>query len=49
MGPHTLKLKVVDETDNIGVDLISTGMKVSADHQFIRELDELGLAYKLNG
>ncbi|MBK9254853.1 MAG: DNA polymerase III subunit alpha [Saprospiraceae bacterium] len=49
LGPHTLKLKVVDETDNIGVDLISTGMKVSADHQFIRELDELGLAYKLNG
>ena len=48
VGPHTLKLKVVDEGDDIGVDLVATAMKVTADYQFINELEMLGLAYKLN-
>jgi DNA polymerase-3 subunit alpha len=48
IGPHTLKLKVVEDNEDIGVDLISTTMKVNADFQFINELENLGLAYKLN-
>jgi DNA polymerase III subunit alpha len=47
-GPHLLKMKVIDADDHIGVDLVSTGYKVSVDHLFIRELDEMGLGYKLN-
>jgi len=48
VGPHTLKLKVVDENDDYGIDLVATALKVSADYQFIHDLEELGLAYKLN-
>lgn len=47
-GPHLLKLKVVDEDDHIGIDLISTGYKVEVDYRFIQELNELGIGYKLN-
>ncbi|MFZ1750617.1 MAG: DNA polymerase III subunit alpha [Saprospiraceae bacterium] len=48
VGPHILKLKIVDETSDIGVDLIATTLKIAADYQFIQELEDLGLAYKLN-
>ena len=48
VGPHTLKLKVVDEGDDYGIDLVATSLKVTADYQFIQELENLGLAYKLN-
>jgi DNA polymerase III subunit alpha len=48
VGPHTLKLKVVDEGDDIGVDLVATSLKVTADYQFVNELELMGLAYKLN-
>ncbi len=48
VGPHTLKLKVVDEGDEIGIDLVATSLKVTADYQFVKELEMLGLAYKLN-
>lgn len=48
VGPHTLKLKVVDDGDDLGVDLISSTLKVTADYQFVNELEMLGLAYKLN-
>lgn len=47
-GPHLLKLKVVDEHDLIGIDLISTSCKVEVDYRFIAELEELGIGYKLN-
>jgi DNA polymerase-3 subunit alpha len=47
-GPHTLKLKVVDGEDDFGIDLVATSLKVTADYQFIRELENMGLAYKLN-
>jgi DNA polymerase-3 subunit alpha len=47
-GPHTLKLKVVNEAEDQGVDLVATALKVTADYQFINELETLGLAYKLN-
>ena len=47
-GPHTLKLKVVDGEDDFGIDLVATSLKVIADYQFIRELENMGLAYKLN-
>jgi len=48
VGPHTLKLKVVDEGDEFGIDLVATSLKVTADYTFINELEVLGLAYKLN-
>ena len=48
VGPHTLKLKVVDESDDVGVDLVATVLKVTADYQFINELEMMGLAYKIN-
>jgi DNA polymerase-3 subunit alpha len=48
VGPHTLKLKVLDEGDDFGIDLVATSLKVTADYQFIQELENLGLAYKLN-
>ena len=48
VGPHTLKLKIVDEKDDFGIDLISTALKVTADYQFINELEMMGLAYKIN-
>ncbi len=47
-GPHTLKLKIVEEVDDIGIDLISSTLKVNADFQFIQDVENLGLAYKLN-
>ncbi|MBC7885329.1 MAG: DNA polymerase III subunit alpha [Saprospiraceae bacterium] len=47
-GPHTLKLKVVDDEEDYGIDLVSTSYKVTADYQFIQELENLGLPYKLN-
>lgn len=48
VGPHLLKLKIVDEGDENGIDLVSTNIKVNADFQFINEVEVLGLAYKLN-
>lgn len=48
VGPHTLKLKLVDDGDDLGVDLVSTLLKVTADYQFVSELELMGLAYKLN-
>jgi DNA polymerase-3 subunit alpha len=40
---HTLlKLKVVDEGDDIGVDLVATAMKVTADYQFVNEVGDAG-------
>ncbi len=47
-GPHTLKLKVVDSEDDFGIDLVATSLRVNADYQFIRELENMGLVYKLN-
>ena len=47
-GPHTLKLKVVMEADDLGIDLISSTLTVNADFQFIQDIENLGLAYKLN-
>ena len=47
-GPHTLKFKMVDTDDDIGIDMISTQIKVSADYQLIDQLENLGLAYRIN-
>jgi DNA polymerase-3 subunit alpha len=47
-GPHTLKLKIVEEAEDLGVDLVSGNLKVNADYQLIQVMENLGLAYKLN-
>lgn len=47
-GPHMLKFKLVDTGDDIGIDMISTQLKVSADYQLIDQLENLGLAYRIN-
>jgi DNA polymerase-3 subunit alpha len=48
IGPHALKLKIVDENEEYSIDLVSTSIKVTADYKFIHEVENLGLAYKLN-
>lgn len=47
-GPHLFKLKIVDNDDEYGVDLISSNIKVNADYQFIKELDYMEISYKIN-
>ena len=47
-GPHLFKLKIVDDGDEYGVDLISSNIKVNADYQFIKELDYMYISYKIN-
>ena len=37
-GPYTLKFKMVDADEDIGLDMISTEIKVSADYQLIDQL-----------
>jgi DNA polymerase-3 subunit alpha len=48
VGPHMLKLKIVDDSEDTGIDLVATQMKISADYQFIESLEQLGLAYRIN-
>ena len=47
-GKHHLKFKVVDREEDMMVDLISSGVKVNANFEFVQAIEELGLPYKLN-
>lgn len=47
-GSHIFKMKITDEGDEYGVDLVSSNHTVNADYKFINELEYLGIAYKIN-
>jgi DNA polymerase III subunit alpha len=47
-GPHSLKIKLVDDEDLTGVDLVSGTHKVMADYEFVRLVEEIGVGYKIN-
>lgn len=47
-GTHLVKFKIVDDGDEYGVDLISSNHKVNVDYKFIRELEYIGVSFKIN-
>ncbi len=47
-GEHKFKMKVVDTENKIELDLISKNRFVNASNQFVRQVEGLGLPYKLN-
>lgn len=47
-GTHLFKMKITDEGDEYGVDLVSSNHTVNADYRFINELEYLGISYKIN-
>jgi len=47
-GKHLFKVKIVDKTDEMNIDLISGTQKVNADNYFVQELESLGLLFKIN-
>lgn len=47
-GAHALKLKVMDDVDQYGVEMYATACKVNADLKFVSELESIGLSYKIN-
>ncbi len=47
-GPHKLKMEIIDPSTMFKVQMVSTGRKVNADNDFIRELGRIGVDYGLN-
>jgi DNA polymerase-3 subunit alpha len=47
-GKHWFKMKIVDQTSGNQLNMVAKGHKVNANHAFVKELDKLGIAYKIN-
>jgi DNA polymerase-3 subunit alpha len=47
-GKHWFKMKIVDQSADNQLEMVAKGKKVNADHAFVKELDHLGIAYKIN-
>ncbi len=46
-GSHDLKMVVFDVEDNTVLDLIVKSQKVNANYEFVRQVEQLGITYKL--
>ncbi|MDX1685808.1 MAG: DNA polymerase III subunit alpha [Saprospiraceae bacterium] len=47
-GKHLLKMLLVDENDELSITAISGSRKITVDHQFVDEIHDMGLSYKIN-
>jgi len=47
-GPHNLKIRFVETDDHVGITLLSKQVKINADFNFVRLLNEHNLAYRIN-
>ena len=47
-GKHKLKTQLLDSTNRLTLQLISTDKKVNVDSDFIAAVEAKGLSYKLN-
>lgn len=47
-GEHKFKMKVIDSENEIGLDLVSKSFRINATSQFVKELEIMGLPYRLN-
>ncbi len=48
LGEHRLKVLLLERKDKLKLPLISRSVKVNADVDFIKAIEELGLRYKIN-
>ena len=47
-GKHSLKLMIVDESEEVNVTFLAEGGKINIDSGLIHKIQQLGLKYKLN-
>ena len=48
LGGHKFKMQIYDRDEDILLNLVSKTKRVKADNMFIKELEKLGVKYKLN-
>jgi DNA polymerase-3 subunit alpha len=48
LGTAVLKLKIFDEEQNTGISTVSTRYKINFENEVVKELEEMGVEYKLN-
>jgi len=47
-GQHRLNMEIIDLDDELDIQMVLPNRKVNADSEFIRELENIGVRYKLN-
>jgi len=47
IGEHKLKMKIVDESNDIAIDVKSDNKLINASFEFITALEDMGVKYKV--